>query len=79
MSKDKAKTPKEGNVKISMQIGRTVNIGNYSNIKVDVGMELPVESNGESIEEGYDYLSTVLHDNLDQELELLYQEAKKGD
>ena len=60
-------------MKVKLQIGKTVNIGNYESLRIDVGLEDTCEPNE------YDNKCAEIYDKLIDYYNAVYKELKEND
>lgn len=58
-------------IKVKVSVGETVNIGNYENVRADIGMEAEIPDNKEAVD-----ILDILRKECEQELEATILQLK---
>lgn len=69
-----SKTVPEGFATVGLQIGATINMGDFQSARIDVFMQRNVPDTHDEILEGYEEISEILHEELARQSSLLADE-----
>lgn len=59
---------------IGLQLGATINLGDFQSARIDVFIQRNVEDTNESIEAGLEEISDILHEELARQADLLSED-----
>lgn len=59
---------------IGISIGATINMGNYESARVDLTMTMKSDDDKTSVEEGFVYMTDLLHEELERQVSIFTEE-----
>lgn len=57
-----------GNVKVKYSTGRTLNMGNFESVRIDVGLEMVVKDDSTVVEETYESIKKFVDGRVEAEV-----------